>query len=1066
MSTANLPAIACNQLPPSKAIWTRFVWKEYRMLRGFWLAILVLGVLEQWVSTLMMVDAYLIPSWLFTSAWGAAALYAVGAAVTLFGAENEERTRGFLQLLPGRWQPIFYAKVAVAVSSSILLAGVLSLTGWLIAGFEWPSTGQCQLSLSVAGVAIIEATVWGLLFSLLWKQPLMAAVAAMAAASFGSQVAIGVTPNLLNSFSAESYQTAVPMRLAICLMVFAVDVLIGSFWLAPLGTVGKRRREKSETAVQVAARPSATANLRQTAVAPWRRRMFARLLWQTWRESWGAILAATVLGLLLTISCFVPTTLLGPSSSRTPWLILPLLILPALFGALVFRADQKRNHRLFLATHSARPRHVWLARQIVWLGALVVVLYVIRFCFWRIIPEETAREIGRTLIGIGSNYEFHWDYDNYNNSEWLQRWWRGHVDFANHRMVSGTWSAILAAYGIGQFFSLVFKREVLAGFLAILFSVLVAAWSAVVFVWQLNPLWFVLPLALGALLATWLRMQDWLVGKNSPRNWLLPGVAVGLPLLLLVWQLPSARLAQLDVPRPVFPFLEVSLDTTIEQYERTQATRQETALHLEQLDLDDPELPDLFEVTVDGKTLRGFGITQDEIEIIRSGKSRELSPEDRKVVDEFTKEQWVHYEELKQQRLADLVAQIQSLDLVMPGELSERSYQHNRLLCWKLADDGERLTNEGKLEDAWKRFAIVAHIGSNTLFDDTRLSKKLLPWAKHSSQSSEQIKSAIGMLETLFASVPNPREEILSAFVRTKNIILEKELPRSINEKNAQYFAFLANKLPWERERALCALEYFATQALNYVDAVVSRSQKTLPTQNPAAVRELLRLAPYSVLFAINEIVFHSSQEDFYRACEWTYTGNTSFLAAKEFGNSGNFSSFLLNWANSETRRRALLLEIALLAYRLDHEEYPETLDELVPEYLAKMPMDPYSGVEFEYRVEGLEYPLLYRKDNQVDWSELPADTPLFWSVGVDKSELEVLENYVPSPSETLEEFEGGGYGGVGGFYGTLPASEIIVDQPIDPGKTVYKFRETEKGFYSHSNLVFPLPVESVEAKP
>ncbi len=419
--------------PPGKALWARFVWKEYRMLRGFWLAILVLGVLEQWVSTLMVVDSRVIPSWLFTSAWGAAALYAVGAAVTLFGAENEERTRGFLQLLPGRWQPIFFAKVAVAVGSAVLLAGVLCLTGWLIAGGEWPTAEQCLLSISVAGVAIVEATVWGLLFSLLWKQPLMAAVAAMAAASFASQMAIGLTPNLRDSFSAESYQAAVPMRLALCLGVFAVDVLIGSQWLAPLGIRGKRRRERVPEEVRlVAAKP-------QAAGRPWRRRMLARLLWQTWRESWGAMLAATGLGLLLTISCFIPTTLLGRGDSTTPWLILPLLFIPALFGALVFRNDQKRNHRLFLATHSAHPRYVWLARQVVWFGALIVVLYVIRFCFWRIIPMETASQIASAL-SVLTEVEGISELLRYRRikSDWLENWWQGQMIIANLRLVSGT----------------------------------------------------------------------------------------------------------------------------------------------------------------------------------------------------------------------------------------------------------------------------------------------------------------------------------------------------------------------------------------------------------------------------------------------------------------------------------------------------------------------------------------------------------------------------------------------------------------------------------------------------
>ena len=49
------------------------------------------------------------------------------------------------------------------------------------------------------------------------------------------------------------------------------------------------------------------------------------------------------------------------------------LFLPALLGALVFRADQQQDHRLFLTARAARPRFVWLARHFVWLGAMLLI---------------------------------------------------------------------------------------------------------------------------------------------------------------------------------------------------------------------------------------------------------------------------------------------------------------------------------------------------------------------------------------------------------------------------------------------------------------------------------------------------------------------------------------------------------------------------------------------------------------------------------------------------------------------------------------------------------------------
>ena len=125
------------------------------MLRGFWLAMAVLAVMEMGASTLLLPSVQQ-PLWMFASAWGAAALFAVGAAVTLFSAEREEETYGFLLQLPARWPPLFWAKVITAAGSSLALAVVLCGIGFSLAGSAWPSTTQDALLLGI--VAVFEAT--------------------------------------------------------------------------------------------------------------------------------------------------------------------------------------------------------------------------------------------------------------------------------------------------------------------------------------------------------------------------------------------------------------------------------------------------------------------------------------------------------------------------------------------------------------------------------------------------------------------------------------------------------------------------------------------------------------------------------------------------------------------------------------------------------------------------------------------------------------------------------------------------------------------------------------------
>lgn len=48
--------------------------------------------------------------------------------------------------------------------------------------------------------------------------------------------------------------------------------------------------------------------------------------------------------------------------------------------------------------------------------------------------------------------------------------------------------------------------------------------------------------------------------------------------------------------------------------------------------------------------------------------------------------------------------------------------------------------------------------------------------------------------------------------------------------------------------------------------------------------------------------------------------------------------------ANQQTKSTFLLVEFALRAYQLEHHQYPQTLEELVPNYLQKIPDDPFAA--------------------------------------------------------------------------------------------------------------------------
>ncbi|MCH7751256.1 MAG: hypothetical protein IH898_03755 [Planctomycetes bacterium] len=191
------------------------------------------------------------------------------------------------------------------------------------------------------------------------------------------------------------------------------------------------------------------------------------------------------------------------------------------------------------------------------------------------------------------------------------------------------------------------------------------------------------------------------------------------------------------------------------------------------------------------------------------------------------------------------------------------------------------------------------------------------------------------------------------------------------------------------------------------------------------ADRELIRLAPWRGSYALNKVAFNGRWKSFQQAGQLLAQCQTSHLLSQELSLSGRLFELLHGWVDDETRRRALLVQLALLAYRLDHGEYPETLAQLTPDYLPEAVLDPFSGENFRYRAEGFELPIT-RKYHYQD-EEIPAGTPLLWSVGNANSELR----------EEQEQER----------------------QEQESGRTVLRFRLTETvGHYYYRNQVFTLP--------
>ena len=67
-------------------------------------------------------------------------------------------------------------------------------------------------------------------------------------------------------------------------------------------------------------------------------------------------------------------------------------------------------------------------------------------------------------------------------------------------------------------------------------------------------------------------------------------------------------------------------------------------------------------------------------------------------------------------------------------------------------------------------------------------------------------------------------------------------------------------------------------------------------------------------------------------------------------------------------KTRLVICSLALQAYYLDHDAWPESLADLTPEYLSEVPKDPFTGQPIVYHCDGPGYRLYCLPPDTADW--------------------------------------------------------------------------------------------------
>ena len=89
-------------------IFWRLVWKEYRLMRSFWIAMAVLAVILELIACISVWSPNDSVQMIFAMALVLPAFYAMGCGATLFATEHETGTYQFQRALPVSASRLFF----------------------------------------------------------------------------------------------------------------------------------------------------------------------------------------------------------------------------------------------------------------------------------------------------------------------------------------------------------------------------------------------------------------------------------------------------------------------------------------------------------------------------------------------------------------------------------------------------------------------------------------------------------------------------------------------------------------------------------------------------------------------------------------------------------------------------------------------------------------------------------------------------------------------------------------------------------------------------------------------
>ena len=893
-------------------IFARLLWKEFRQQRAFWLAMLFLTaflmVMFEVSLTLFDVNPHkhsIHSGQIFIFV----ILYALGCGATLFASEHDTGTYAFLRNLPVEGFSVFLAKVTLALFATASLACVLYFPTYFLVGCFYDEVQIIPWHIWCLGLGL--ALGWSSLFSLLLKRPLLAAFLGGAVGCPSFFLVAHLTDKWHSKTEAIYYPAYWWLLAALCI----ANIWLGSRWFRNRSPKIKRLTAKwglSDSAFDAASDENMGPPRTST--------ILRRLVWQQWRFSrlWMGLFVSGFFVLLLLLAFALTVNRENLISGNRDHFELMLTVIKGYalffcwcitisFGVMVFHGDQRMNSVRFLAERAARPWHVWLSRQAVWAAPLLMVgLGLFLVCFFYYVDAISG-------IRSGVVNQLTWP-----ETVWYCLWHFWHGVF----VWSLRWVSIVAViFAAGQLCSMLFRSGLLAAVFGIALGGFFAWWVAIITWLGISPIWSVLPIAVGLFLATFLLTPDWMRGRPGWRPYLRPAAVVLVPIVAIVVATPFYRVYSISDDGPGFD---------VAQYDRPETEAEKTTVSMYR------EACEHIEHNPFGKGSTGMCPTPYDLLVFWNLKVHPREKKSREALKTEAKT-WIKQNE-KAIELALAASQRESCGKL---DSSPAGFPPVATLAYLLTLDGHRLTGAGKLDLAADRYfaalRIATHIDKGSNFHageiiEVRAYEGLRYWSAAPGQTVERIKAAIKTIDSIAKARPAGEEAVKSYYMQARSKI-ESEDKSDLAVYMRHWTDTLFYTLPWEKARLLRLLNRTASGDLNALknmddpvdNNAIDNIYETLDSQTfpkidyldferrslPGSLREPARVRGISLRVAFHEL-------------------------------------------NARTVRRATKIVLALEAWKLEHGELPESLDELVGPYFKELPKAPRAGTVFAYFPKGL----------------------------------------------------------------------------------------------------------------